>query len=290
MFQTTTGGFMPPSNDTLLCVDLSYQVYRATCANPRLTSGDTFTGGLYGFFMFLGKAVRECDATRLAFCLDTKPYRRSAEYPKYKQVRKARQDPEVKAKYETSKNLVLETLFNIRAPIYACEGFEADDIEAGLALRNRHRLRQIVIATNDSDPFQLLWMDNLSIYKTDYASRVTGRTLQRDYGLTPEQFMLATALQGTHNDVEGIPGVGEKTAVAAVKDFAKLRALRGKWADLIDRNVSLIRLPHRELPHSVCLLEPPRNAFNPRDLYRALGVYDIDVTESMVRAFEQTGV
>jgi hypothetical protein len=49
-------------------------------------------------------------------------------------------------------------------------------------------------------------------------------------------------------------------------------------------------LPHAELPHSVCLLEEARHDFNPRDLYRALGIYDIDVTEAMVRAFERTGV
>lgn len=276
--------------DTLLVVDLSYQVYRATCANPRLTSDDVFTGGLFGFFQFLGKAVRECNATRLAFCLDTKPYRRSIVYPQYKLLRKSRQDPEVKVRYEVSKRLVLETLFSVSAPVYALEGFEYDDIMAGMSLRYRHRLARIIAATNDSDAYQLLWMDNFAIYKTDFDNLVTARTLMRDTGLTPEQYMLATALQGTHNDVEGIPGVGEKTAAAAVKDAAKLRALRGKWGDVIDRNLSLIKLPHSELPHSVCILEEPRRAFNPRDLYRALGVYDIDVTEAMVNAFERTGV
>lgn len=278
------------SRDVLLCVDVSYQVYRAAAANPRLTSGDTFTGGLYGFFMFLGKAVRECDATRIAFCLDTPPYVRSREYPDYKKVRKAQQDPELKAKYEESKRLVLETLFAVGAPVYACSGFEADDIEAGLALRYRHRLGYIVIATNDSDPYQLLWIDNLVIYKTDWDNRITAQTLMRDTGLTPAQYMMATALQGTHNDVDGIPGVGEVTAMKAVKDEARMRQLRGKWGDLIERNLALIRLPHKDLPAVHTLLEEPRDAFNPRDLYRALGIYDIDVTEAMVRAFERTRV
>lgn len=276
--------------DTLLTVDFSYQVYRATCANPNLTSDGVFTGGLYGFFMFLGKAVRETNATRMAICLDTKPYRRSITYPQYKQVRKARQDPETRERYEVSKRLVLEVLFAVGAPVYALEGFEADDFMAGIALRYRHRMERMYAATNDSDPWQLLWMDNFAIYKTDIEHLITAKTLMRDHGLTPHQYMLATALQGTHNDVEGIPGVGEKTAISTVKDASKLRALRGKWAEVIDRNIDLIRLPHADLPASACVLDAPAHRFNPRDLYRALSVYDMDTTEWMVRAFEQTSV
>lgn len=279
-----------PADEVLLCVDLSYQVYRATCAHPNLSSGDTFTGGLYGFFMFLGKAVRETRATRLAVTCDTKPYLRSRDYPQYKQVRKSQADPEVRERYETSKRLVLEALFEVGAPVYALEGFESDDLSAAIALRNRHRFARMYLATNDSDPWQLLWMENLAIYRKDMSDLVTGEWLARTHGVTPEQYMLATALSGTHNDVEGIPRVGEKTAMAAVKDPSLLRQYRARHADVIDRNLSLIRLPHAELPARAALLEEPRRAFSPRDLYRALGPYDIDVTDWMVRAFEQTSV
>lgn len=282
---------MADRGETLLCVDFSYQVYRATCAHPNLSSGDTFTGGLYGFFAFLGKAVRETRATRLAIACDTKPYLRSRDYPEYKQIsRRSRSDPEVRERYETSKRLALEALFEVGAPVYALEGFEADDISMALALRNRHRMERIYLATNDSDAWQGLWMPNLAIYRTDMSDLMTGERLMREHGVTPEQYMLATALSGTHNDVGGIPRVGEKTALAAVKDPSLLRQYRAKHADLIDRNLSLIRLPHPELPARAALLEPPRRAFSPRDLYRALCPYDIDVTDWMVRAFEQTSV
>lgn len=274
----------------LLCVDLSYQAYRATCANPRLTCDGTFTGGLYGFFMFLGKAVRETRATRLAVCLDTKPYVRSAEYPQYKKLRKAREDPEVKERYETSKRLILETLFTVGAPVYALEGYEADDLTAGLAMRYRHRFDHVYAASNDSDLYQCLQWDSFSIYKTDIDAVVTRKTLMRDLKVTPHQYMLATALMGTHNDIEGIPGVGVKTAFRAVLDTSQLRALRSKWGDLIDRNLDLIRLPHASMPPDAVLMDLPQNQFNPRDLYQQLGQWDIDVTDSMVRAFEATAV
>lgn len=276
--------------DTLLCVDFSYQVYRATCAHPMLSSGGTFTGGLYGFFMFLGKAVRDTRATRLAITLDSRPYLRSQEYPDYKKLRKKTLDPEVKERYEVSKRLVLETLFTVGAPCYALQGFESDDLIAGIALRNRHRFERIYAGSNDSDLWQLLWMDNFIIYRTGMDDLVTGDWLMKKHGLLPEQHMLATALTGSHNDVEGIRGVGDVTAYRAVKEPALMRQMRAKHGDLIDRNLALIKLPHRMLPPDCTLLDAPARRFDPRSLYKALGRYDVDVTDWMVKAFEVTSV
>jgi hypothetical protein len=103
--------------------------------------------------------------------------------------------------------------------------------------------------------------------------------------ITPEQHMLMTALMGSHNDVEGIHRVGEKTALQIVTTPARLRTYREKYAELIERNLALIKLPHADFPYSECI--PVHDEFKPRDLYRSLGRYDIDVTGSMVNAFEQ---
>jgi DNA polymerase-1 len=281
---------MAARRETLLMVDFSYQVYRATCANPNLSSDGVFTGGLFGFFMWLGKAVRETQATRLAICVDTPPYRRSLTYPQYKQSPRTFKESETKERYEVSKRQVLEVLRALDVHLYACEGFEADDIGAGIALRYRHRMERIYWGTNDSDAFQLLDIDNLAIYRTDMKQLVTRDALWQMMEVTPQQFMLATALSGTHNHVEGIPGIGKKRSIDAVKDPVKLRALRGKWGDMIDRNVSLIRLPHVELPAMVTHLLSSHSDFNPRMLYHALAPYDIDVSEWMVKAFDQTAV
>lgn len=266
----------------LLLYDVSYQCHRAAHAHPGLTCDGTFTGGLYGFFQTLGKIVRETQATHAAFCLDSPPYRRSEAYPRYKQVRKKAEDPEVRARVDLTKRLVRETLEGCGANVYALGGFESDDLIAAMARRNRHRFGMIYAASNDSDLWQHLGQPNFALYKTDIASVVTLSTLD-EMGLTPEQYMHATALMGTHNDVEGIAGVGPKTAYAAVKDPAKLRQLRSKHAETIDRNLSLIRLPHPELPAQAGVLDA-RRAFDPRSLYAGLGRYDIDVTHAMVSA------
>src|SRR6188768_1899383 len=94
----------------LLCVDLSYQCYRASAANPHLTSRRVFTGGLYGFLMTMGKMIRETRATDVAFCQDVKPYLRSKTYPEYKQLRKKAADEELLERHKESMPMILECL------------------------------------------------------------------------------------------------------------------------------------------------------------------------------------
>lgn len=270
----------------LLAVDLSYQVYRAAAAHPMLTCGDVFTGGLYGFFQTLGKMVRETEATHLVFCQDRKPYLRSLTYPEYKQLRKKAADEELLERYTQSMELVLETLTKLRAPIWGLDGFESDDMIAHAVGKYWTRFDRIYAGSNDSDLFQWLNIPNFYIYTKDIASCWTRVRLWKEHGITPEQYMLATALTGTHNDIAGIERVGPVTAIKAVKDPGLMRGLRDKHAAIIDRNLALIKLPHAQFPPEERLPDFPAG-FNARDLYRLLGRYEIDVTSAMVSAFEQ---
>ena len=273
------------SERILLCVDVSYQSDRATAMNQQLTSGDTFTGGLYGFLMFFGKVMRETRATHVAFCTDAPPYQRSLEYPQYKHLRKRTQDDDLHRLRMDSRKLVKATLEDIGCALWCVPGFESDDLIAHAVRQYACRFDHIYAASNDSDLYQLLECDSFSIYKTDIKEVVTRKTLLRDLGLTPAQYMLATALQGTHNDIEGIAGVGEKRSRSAVKDAFELRQLRERHAELIQRNLHLIKLPHPHFPSGVRLPQH-RPGFKFRQLYRMLGRYDIQTTPSMIDAFE----
>lgn len=270
----------------LLCVDLSYQVYRASAAHPMLTSRRTFTGGLYGFFTTLAKMIRETQATDVVFCQDRKPYLRSLVYPEYKQIRKQSRDDELLKMYQQSMTLVLEVLADVGFDPFGMPGFESDDMIGLMAIKYRHRFHRIYAGSNDSDLFQLLWVPNFFIYTKNIHECTSGSSLLKNTGLTPDQFMLMTALTGTHNDIEGINKVGPVTAKKAIHDPALMRSLRDKHAAIIDRNLSLIRLPHADLPWDIHLPERP-DGFDSRALYKSLGAYDIDVTNSMVAAFEQ---
>jgi 5'-3' exonuclease len=271
---------------TLLAVDLSYQVYRASAAHPMLTSRRVFTGGLFGFMTTLAKMVRETRASEVVFCQDRKPYLRSKTYPEYKQIRKQNRDDELLKMYTQSMSLVLEVLEALGFEPWGLEGFESDDMIAHIATKYRHRYDWIYAASNDSDLFQLLDAPNFAIYSKSITDITTGKSLLQRTGLTPQQFMLMTALTGTHNDIAGIDRVGPVTAKKAVLEPSLMREQRSKHAAVIDRNLGLIKLPHAEFPHSTRLPLKP-NGFNSRTLYKCLGVYDIDVTNSMVQAFEQ---
>lgn len=269
----------------LLAVDLSYQVYRAAASHSNLTSADgLFTGGLYGFLVSLAKAIRVTNATRAVVCLDLKPYKRSLLYPEYKQLRQKSSDPELKAKFDTSRAQVLAALVVIGIPLLGVPGYESDDIIAHLVRQHRHRFEAIYAASNDSDLFQLFTCPWFRMYHKDDAV-MDGAKLFQATGLTPEQHSLATALMGTHNDVAGIPGVGEKTAIKAVKDPGLLRTYRERHNNLIERNLRLVRLPYDGFPRDVNV--PAMGSFKHRLLYKFCDQFDIAVTGYMLDAFEK---
>ncbi len=272
----------------LLTVDLSWQIYRNCAAHPQLQTPDgTFTGGLYGFMQSFSKAVRETEATHVVVCRDSKPYRRSIDYPKYKQLRKTAADPELKRMYDESEPIILDLLDSLGVPVWAVAGFEADDLSGHAVRVYRSRFDRIFANANDSDLFQLLDAPGFSVYRDSIKTAIDREALFKSHGLTPAEFMLASALQGTHNDIEGIAGVGPKTAAKAIRDPAAMRALRASHAKVIDRNLALIQLPHPTFPRGERLPSSLPKRFDARALYRWCSKYEIECTLSMVNAFEQ---
>lgn len=270
----------------LLAVDLSYQVYRASAAHPMLTSRRVFTGGLYGFLTTLAKTIRETRAERVVFCQDRKPYVRSIAYPDYKQLRKKREDDELLMMYKQSMKLVLDFLDEMGLALWGVDGFESDDLIGHVVKQHRSRFDRIYAGSNDSDLYQLLWCEHFFIYRDSIASVMSRDELLRKHGMTPSQFMLATALQGTHNDIEGIPGVGPTRSKAAALDPAILRQYQERWGPIIARNLALIQLPHPDFPWDARIPQPEKS-FSAQTLYRFCGRYDIDVTKAMLDAFDQ---
>lgn len=274
----------------LLLVDLSNALYRACASHLDLSYRDVFTGGLYGFMSAMAKTVRETEATDVLVCRDTKPYLRSKAYPAYKMLRAGgdAEPGDLRQLYIESEPHVLELCKVLGWPVTGLQGFEADDMIASAVVWHRSRFDAMFAASNDSDLYQLLDCKRFRIYRGGNGmvktQVVTGDTLAESHKLTPAQYMLATALQGTHNDVEGIPGCGEVRSRAAARDPVLLRKYRDGYAEVIDRNLSLIKLPHAELPRQSL---PARGPFNLRSLYRFTRAFDIQVTSGMADSFEQ---
>jgi len=271
----------------LLAVDLSYQTYRAASVHSTLTSvEDVFTGGVFGFMVSVAKIIRECGATEVVVTKDVKPYKRSEVYPEYKQLRRDSANEELRDKYLASVPLVLEMLETVGIPTMEALGFESDDCIAHIVSQHRHRYRTIYAASNDSDLYQLFYCPWFKVWRKDTESVMDYWRLREETGLDPEEFVLASALMGTHNDIAGIPRVGPKTAYKAVLNPGLLRPYYQRYNDLIQRNLGLIRLPHAAFPGEMPVPKRTRS-FDVRALYRWCAKYDITATQSMVTAFEQ---
>jgi len=273
-------------NRTLICVDLSNQVYKASAAHPMLSSGDEFTGGLYGFMMAIAKAIDECDATSVVLCTDSKPYKRSLVYPEYKLLRADTKDPELAERATTSIAQIRELMKVMGWPIWSIPGFESDDLIAHATIYYRHRYNKIIAMSNDSDLYQLFEWKHFGLYKGK-KGLYTHEDYDAEWGLPAKKLVEALSMTGTHNEVEGIHGIGPATARKLITgDPAKYRTVREKNLELIKRNESVIKLPHPDFPVGENI--PPYSCkYNERALQRFCARYEIQLQRWQSENFER---
>jgi len=269
----------------LLTVDTSNLVYKSTAINATLRSEDRFTGGLYGFLGALAKAILFTGATEVVLCKDSKPYIRSKTYPEYKQLRAAGKDEDLALRARETMGYVDEAADCIGVPVWALPGFESDDLVAHAACKYRHRYSRIVVASNDSDLFQLFRYHNFQVWKGK-AGLYDRAAFDKEWGMSPDKVVLALAMTGTHNEVTGIYGMGPVTAKRCIERPDLLRQVRQKHLELIERNIGLIQLPHPEFPAGA-VLPGATKKFNERKFLQFCGKFDIDTTKAMLDAFGQ---
>src|SRR5205823_8905359 len=100
--------------------------------------------------------------------------------------------------------------FNL--PVLATPGFEADDLIATVAAAGRERGLEVLICTSDKDCRQLL-TERVRMFNLRKREPYDAASLQRDWGVAPEQVVDFQALVGDSTDnVPGVPGIGPKTA------------------------------------------------------------------------------
>ncbi|MFN2448580.1 MAG: DNA polymerase I [Candidatus Baltobacteraceae bacterium] len=202
-------------------------VYRAFFALPPLTT----TRGIpinaaYGFTMMLNKIVGEERPTHVIAAFDKGlPAHRVALYQQYKAQRDQMPD-DLRPQFA----LVRQVLDVNRIPVLEVEGEEADDVIATLARQAEELGEQTVIVTGDTDLLQLVDR-NTGILMTRRGITDLGRydvdaVVARYDGLTPKQLPDYRGLKGDPSDnLPGIPGVGEKTAIKLIKAAGSLDAL-----------------------------------------------------------------
>ncbi|MBO2522751.1 MAG: DNA polymerase I, partial [Bacteroidetes bacterium] len=132
---------------------------------------------------------------------------------------------------------IIEIIKGFNIPIYAAEGYEADDVIGTLAKKAEKAGYLTYMMTPDKDFGQLV-SDNIFIYKpakfNDPATVMGPKEVCEKYGInTPTQLIDILGLWGDASDnIPGIPGVGEKTASKFVQEYGSLEGLLEHTDDL----------------------------------------------------------
>ena len=209
----------------LLVIDGNSILNRAFYGIKVLTTHDgTPTNAIVGFLNIFLRLMEQTGADKAAVAFDRKsPTFRHKMYTEYKAGRSAMKD-ELAVQFP----LMKELLTAMGVSVLELDGYEADDILGTLSAAAAAEGEPCYIATGDRDSLQLV-RDNVTVL---LASTSMGRAetvrydraaINEKYGLTPEQLIDLKALMGDSSDnIPGVPGVGEKTALDLLQRFETL--------------------------------------------------------------------
>ncbi len=207
----------------LFLIDGNSFCYRAFYAIKELANsfGEP-TNAVYGFVSMLRKIIKDEKPEYLAIAFDLKgPTFRHKKYEEYKIHRKPMPDALI-----TQMPVIKEVVRAYSIPIFEKEGFEADDIIATLTRKLSGKALDVFIVTGDKDALQLVDA-HVKVYSTHKEGLVydTEKVKER-YGVGPDKIVDLLALMGDASDnITGVPGFGEKTAVSLIQEFNSLDAI-----------------------------------------------------------------
>ncbi len=221
-----------PPAATLYLVDgyaLIYRAFFAMIARPLTTRRGENTSAAWGVTNFLLRLLDRRRPDYLAWVHDVGESFRHQTYPEYKATRQKLTE-ELQQEFDRSVERIEQILEAFRVPLVGVEGYEADDVIGTLATAARGL--QVVIVSGDKDFYQLIgpgiallnpgrggpagveehWVD-----QTNASERL---------GVAPDRVVDYLALVGDSSDnVPGVKGVGEKTALELLKTFGDLDAI-----------------------------------------------------------------
>jgi len=216
--------------EKLVLIDGNSLINRAFYAMPLLTTKDGVpTNAVYGFMNMFFKMLSEVKPTFVAVAFDLKaPTFRHKMYAEYKGTRKPMPE-ELRPQIPLLKDI----LRSMNVCVMEKEGSEADDIIGTIA---KHTSVQTYIYTGDKDSFQLVdnettvyftrrGITEIDVYDKDNFKEKTG--------INPIQIIDLKALMGDSSDnIPGIPGVGEKTALSLVQEYGDIDNLYAHTSEL----------------------------------------------------------
>ncbi|MBR5338427.1 MAG: DNA polymerase I [Lachnospiraceae bacterium] len=209
----------------LLLIDGHSMLNRAFYGIPTLTnSAGVPTNAVYGFLNIMFKVLDEEQPDLLAVAFDVKaPTFRHKMYAEYKGTRKP-----MPAELHQQVPIMKEVLAAMGITTLECPGFEADDILGTVSKAAEKEGMEVAILSGDRDLLQLA-TDRIMIRIPKTSKGVTQvfnyhtRDVVDQYGITPAQVIELKGLMGDSSDnIPGLPGVGEKTALKILTDYGSI--------------------------------------------------------------------
>ncbi|WML47318.1 DNA polymerase I [Neobacillus sp. PS3-34] len=210
----------------LVLIDGNSIAYRAFFALPLLNNDKGIhTNAVYGFTMMLMKILEDEKPTHMLVAFDAgKTTFRHKTFSEYKGGRQ-KTPPELSEQFP----FIQELLDSYGISRYQLENYEADDIIGTLSLAGEQDGFEVRVISGDKDLTQLA-SDHTSVGITRKGitdiEEYTPEHILEKYGLTPEQIIDMKGLMGDASDnIPGVPGVGEKTAIKLLKEFSTVENL-----------------------------------------------------------------
>ena len=232
---------------------LIYRSYYAFIKNPRINSKGVNTSAIFGFINSLEDVLKRENPTHIAVAFDPKgPTFRHEAFEQYKAQRE--ETPEV---IRQSVPIIKEIIEAYNIPILEVPRYEADDVIGTVSKQAEKEGFEVYMMTPDKDYGQLV-SEHIFMYRPkfggDYEIMGVPEVLNK-YGLTStEQVIDLLGLMGDASDnIPGVPGIGEKTALALVQKFGSLqgvyehlddKAIKPKQREKLEANKELAELSH----------------------------------------------
>lgn len=193
-----------------------------------LTTADgKYTNAVYGFLAIMFKVIDDLNPEYMAVAFDLKaPTARHKMYEGYKATRKGMPN-----ELAEQMPILKEILELMHITIIEKEGYEADDILGTLAKEGEKAGLDVTIVSGDRDTFQLasskivIRIPHTKVGKTE-VDTFGEKEIVEKYGVNPKELIEVKGLMGdTSDNIPGIPGVGEKTALEIIKQYKSIDKL-----------------------------------------------------------------
>jgi DNA polymerase-1 len=224
---------MPPLKKLFL-IDGSSYIFRAFFAIRGLSNSKGLpTNAVFGFTSMLLKILRDHKPDGVAVVFDTKaPTFRNELYEAYKANR-----PEMPDDLAVQIPYIKKIVEAFRIPSLEQEGYEADDLIGTIAKKAEQDGLEVVIVSGDKDLLQLV-SPRVTVLDTMKDAHKGLHEVKERFGVGPELLPDIMGLAGDSIDnIPGVPGIGEKTAVDLIKRFGSLDSLLEKLPETDEKEL-----------------------------------------------------